>query len=221
MAQSNSIALALDSQFNISPQITALILLFLVGFILLGGIKRIAEVSEKLVPAMIVLYVTAALVIIFLQWEQIPAIFSLIIDSAFQPTSALGGVAGYSVQQAIQLGVSRGVLSNESGTGSCAIPAAAAQGKESVPQALIAMMGSFIDTILVCSMTAFIILSAGQFAGTDLTSVALTKASFAQGLGQNFGSIIVSICSVVFGFSTIIAFAYYSEQGFRFLFSER
>lgn len=218
MAQSNSIALALESEFGVPNGVTAIVLFIIVGVILLGGIKRIAEVSEKLVPAMIFLYVGSALVVVILKYEMIPQIFSLIIESAFQPRAALGGMAGYGVKEAIQLGVSRGVLSNEAGTGSCAVPAAAAQGKEAVPQALIAMMGSFIDTIIVCSMTAFIIISSGLYTEPGLTSVALTKSSFALGLGNNIGAILVSISSVIFGFSTILAFAYYSEQGFKFLF---
>lgn len=221
MAQSNSIALALESQFSVSPLITATVVVVLVGIILLGGIKRIAQVSEKLVPAMILLYVGASITIVFTKWEMIPEVFGLILSSAFQGEAALGGAAGYSVRSAMQLGVSRGVLSNESGLGTCAIPAAAAQGRESVPQAIIAMMGSFIDTIIVCSMTAFIIISSGHFIDSDLTSVALTKTAFAEGLGDQIGAILVSVCSIVFGFSTIIAFAYYSEQGFHYIFPNK
>lgn len=218
MAQSNSIALALSSQFSVPPILTALILLALIAFILFGGIKRIANVSEKMVPLMILAYVSAALLAVIFNADKIPAIFSLIIESALSGEAALGGVAGHTVKQAMQLGVSRGVLSNESGLGSVAIPAAAAQGKEAVPQALIAMMGSFIDTIIVCSMTGFIILSSGVYGNPDVASVAITKTAFEWGLGSAIGAYLVSICSIIFGFSTILAYAYFSEQGFHYLF---
>ena len=167
---------------------------------------------------MILAYVSAALLAVIFNADKIPAIFSLIIESALSGEAALGGVAGHTVKQAMQLGVSRGVLSNESGLGSVAIPAAAAQGKEAVPQALIAMMGSFIDTIIVCSMTGFIILSSGVYGNPDVASVAITKTAFEWGLGSEIGAYLVSICSIIFGFSTILAYAYFSEQGFHYLF---
>ena len=221
MAQSNSIALALHSEFGVDKYVTAFVLFISIGFILFGGLKRIAKVSENLVPIMIFVYVGLALYTVILNFSFIPEVFSLILQEAFRFESAAGGAMGYSIKSALQLGVSRGVLSNEAGTGSAAIPAAVAKGKEDVPQALIAMLGNFIDTIIVCSMTGFIIVLGGLYESSELTSVALTKSSFALGLGNSVSSIAVSLCSIVFGFSTILAFAYFSEQGFRYLFPNR
>jgi AGCS family alanine or glycine:cation symporter len=221
MAQSNSIALALQSEFGVSKYISACVLFLLIAFILFGGLKRIARVSETLVPVMIFVYVGLAIFTVLSNFSAIPEVFSLILEEAFRFESAAGGAMGYSIKSALQLGVSRGVLSNEAGTGSAAIPAAVAKGKEDVPQALIAMLGNFIDTIVVCSMTGFIIVLGGLYENSDLTSVALTKSSFALGLGSSLSSVAVSLCSVIFGFSTILAFAYFSEQGFRYLFPNK
>lgn len=217
MAQSNSIALALKSNFGLDFGWTSALVFIIAALILIGGIKRIASFSDKLVPAMIVLYVGTALIILISNIGLIPEILSTIIDAAFSGESMAGGVAGHTVKEALRYGVARGTLSSESGIGSCSMPAAAAKGNESVAQGLVAMMGTFIDTILVCSMTTIVILSSGQHT-SGLDSVALTKTAFSIGLGSDAGGWIVSISSAIFGLTTLIGWAYIGEQGFRYLY---
>jgi len=217
MAQSNSIALALNSDFGVDFSVTGILLFVLLSLILIGGVKRIAVVAEKLVPAMIVLYMGAGLTIILMNLPLIPEVFSIVIESAFNPQAAGGGFVGLTIREALRYGVARGTLSNESGIGSCSMPAAAAKGNEAAAQGLVAMMGTFIDTILVCTMTTFVILSSGVSLDGTLDSVALTKTAFGNNLGASGGTII-SICSAVFGFTTLIGWAYFGEQGFRYLY---
>ncbi len=219
MAQSNSIALALNSDFGINFFITGFTLAFLCGIVLIGGVTRIAEVSDKLVPSMIILYMGAALYVIIVNIRMIPEVFITVIQCAFTTEAVAGGVIGHTVKEAMRYGISRGTLSNESGIGSCSIPAAAARGREAGAQGLVAMMGTFIDTIIVCSMTTFVILSS-ELHATDITSTELTKSAFASGLGLEWGGYMVSVASFLFGFTTLIGWSYYGEQGARFLFGQ-
>ncbi len=222
MAQSNSIALSLHSDFNINFFLTGTVLALLCGIVLIGGVTRIAEVSDKLVPSMIVLYMGASLYVIFVNYVRIPDIFMVVFYSAFQPEAVAGGFIGHTVKDAMRYGISRGTLSNESGVGSCSIPAAAAKGRECSAQGLVAMMGTFIDTIIVCSMTTFVILAADLHPHADgLTSTKLTKSAFAVGLGMDWGGYMVSIASFLFGFTTLIGWSYYGEQGARYLFGQK
>lgn len=218
MAQSNSIALALDSNFGVDIGYTGVAVFILVALILIGGIRRIGNISDKLVPAMIILYVGTALVIIIMNIHLLPDVFGSIFEAAFRFEAVGGGVAGHLIKDAMRYGVARGTLSSESGIGSCSMPAAAAKGNEEVAQGMVAMMGTFIDTILVCSMTTFVIVESGLHLSTNLDSVALTKTAFASGLGSSSGGTIVSICSAIFGFTTLIGWAYIGEQGFRYFF---
>lgn len=218
MAQSNSIALALKTTFNFSYMITGSVLAVLVFFVLSGGLKRIASLTDKLVPFMIGFYLLAGLAVVAINYEQIPNVFMLIIKSAFKTESIAGGVIGHTIKEALRFGVSRGVLSNESGTGSCAIPAAVAQSKDNASQGLVAMMGTFIDTIIVCSITAFVIISSGEYVDSNVTSVALTNNAFSSALGDTLGTFCVNFSAVIFGFSTLIAYSYFVEQGVRYLF---
>jgi len=222
MAQSNSIALALKSDFGINFFVTGGLLAVMCGIVLIGGVKRIAEVSDKLVPTMIVAYMGAAIYIIIANYAVIPEVVMIILQSAFAPEAMAGGIIGHTVKDAMRFGISRGTLSNESGIGSCSIPAAAAKGNEAGAQGMVAMMGTFIDTIIVCSMTTFVILSSDLHPGvTGLTSTALTKSAFAVHFGADWGGYIVSICSFLFGFTTLIGWSYYGEQGARYLFGQR
>ncbi|MBX7150410.1 sodium:alanine symporter family protein [bacterium] len=222
MAQSNSIALSLNSDFNLNFFVTGIVLALLCGVVLIGGVTRIAEVSDKLVPLMIVLYIVASLYVIIINFAQIPDVFIVVLQSAFAPEAMAGGIIGHTVKDAMRYGISRGTLSNESGIGSCSIPAAAAKGNESAAQGLVAMMGTFIDTIIVCSMTAFVILSSDLHPNpVGLTSTQLTKSAFAVGLGSDWGGYMVSICSFLFGFTTLIGWSYYGEQGARYLFGQK
>jgi len=224
MAQSNTVARtaveAMRTLAGISMPlwVPGLLIAVLVGLVLLGGLKRIAHTAEAIVPLMLVVYVATALVYIVLNAAQLPAVFGLIFQEAFTPTAAIGGFAGASVAQAIAAGVSRGVLSNEAGLGSAPIAHGVANVRHPVEQGMVGIFEVFIDTIIVCSMTAFIILSSGlwtdpayQKASGDLTAAAMsTTIPFAAG--------IVALSSFLFGFSTLIAWYYYGEKCFEYLF---
>ncbi len=218
MAQSNSIALALNSDFSIPFIWTGIGLAILVGLVIIGGVKRIAAVAEKLVPGMIVLYMGAGIYVILTNVFIIPDIIMVVLQSAFTNEAMVGGFLGHTVKEGIRYGIARGTLSNESGIGSCSIPAAASKGNESAAQGMVAMMGTFIDTIIVCSMTTFVILASNLHPSTTgLTSTALTKSAFAVGLGSNLGGWVVSMSSLLFGYTTLIGWSYYGEQGARYL----
>jgi AGCS family alanine or glycine:cation symporter len=218
MAQSNSISLALKSDFGIPFFVTGIGLAILTGLVIIGGIKRIAAVAERLVPGMIVLYMGAGLYVILSNFTNIPAIFMIVMESALTDEAMVGGFLGHTVKEAIRYGVARGTLSNESGIGSCSIPAAAAKGNEAAAQGMVAMMGTFIDTIIVCTMTTFVILNSNLHPHvTGLTSTELTKSAFAVGLGTDLGGWIVSMSSFLFGYTTLIGWSYYGEQGAKYL----
>ena len=222
MAQSNSIALALKSDFDTPFIWTGLSLAFLVSLVIIGGVKRIAVVAERLVPAMIVLYMGAGIYVVMTHLSIVPSILGVVVQSALTNEAIVGGFLGHTVKEAIRYGIARGTLSNESGIGSCSIPAAAAKGNESTAQGLVAMMGTFIDTIVVCSMTTFVILASDLHPhSTGLTSTELTKSAFAAGLGTDLGGWIVSFSSLLFGYTTLIGWSYYGEQGARYLWGVR
>jgi alanine or glycine:cation symporter, AGCS family len=227
MAQSNTVARTFVEAVRtiggveVPLWVPGILITVSVGLVLLGGIKRIAAVAERLVPAMIVLYVGTALVYIAINAAQLPHVFALIFQEAFTPTAAIGGFAGASVAQAIAAGVSRGVLSNEAGLGSAPIAHGIANVKHPAEQGIVGIFEVFTDTILVCSMTAFIILSSGlwtdpayQAASGDLTAAALSTTI-------PFASAIVAICSFLFGFSTLIGWYYYGEKCFEFIFGSK
>ncbi|MBM4169665.1 MAG: alanine:cation symporter family protein [Ignavibacteria bacterium] len=224
MAQSNSIALALHSDFSVPFIWTGLGLAIIVGLVIIGGVKRIAAVAERLVPGMIVLYMGAGIYVIITNIVVVPDMLMVVLGSALTNEAIVGGFLGHTVKEAIRYGVARGTLSNESGIGSCSIPAAAAKGNESAAQGLVAMMGTFIDTIIVCSMTTFVILSSGLLhpeATEKLTSTQLTKSAFAVGLGADLGGWIVSLSSLLFGYTTLIGWSYYGEQGAKYMWGTR
>ena len=224
MAQSNTVARtfveAAQSVFNLDVPLwfPGILITTAVGLVLIGGIKRIAAVAEKLVPSMIVLYLAVAAIYILLNVAEVPATLALIISRAFSPSAAVGGFVGASVAQALAAGISRGVLSNEAGLGSAPIAHGVANVKHPSEQGLVGIFEVFVDTILVCSMTAFIILSSGlwtdpsyQQASGDLTAAALSTSI-------PFASLMVAVCSFLFGFSTLIGWCYYGEKCFEFLF---
>jgi len=228
MFQSQQIALAAEQQFGIRPWIMGLIISVSVGLVILGGIKRIGAVAERLVPTMIVFYFLGALVVIITNIEEVPAAIALIFKSAFSPRAAFGGAIGIGIQQAVRYGVARGVLSNESGLGSAAIAHGAARTRYPVVQGSIAMMGTFIDTIIVCSLTAITIVVSGAYkqaiflAGSDgLGDSNLTVHAFNVGMPSavaDWGGVIVVFASLVFGFTTLIGWSYYGQICFEYLF---
>ncbi len=229
MMQSNSMALAFKTQFGVPTLLSAVVITFLVGLVILGGIKRIGAVAEKLVPMMIFFYFLGAMVILIVKINLIPAAFMLVIKSAFSIKAAGGALIGTSIQKAISLGVRRGVLSNEAGLGSAAIAQSAARSPDPVYNGLLAMTGTFIDSIFVNSLTTFTIIVTGVWkltpaAGVALgqggiTSTALTVTAFNEVIP--YGGIIIAFASFLFGYSTLIAWAYYGEQCFEYIWGIR
>ena len=215
MMQSNSLALALNSQFHIPFWLTGAVITMLVGLVIIGGIKRIGAVAERLVPTMVILYIMGALFVIFYNYKLIPYAVVLIFKSAFTGQAAIGGFIGAAVRDTIRRGVSRGLLSNEAGLGSAAIAHGAARAKDPICQGSIAMVGTFIDTIVVCSMTALVIIVSGQW-NSGLDSTALTVSAFNTAIP--FGGAIVALGSALFGFTTLIGWYYYGEQCLEYLF---
>ncbi len=221
LVQSNSVALVFKSNFPIiRPWMAGLFLFIATSLVLIGGIKTIGRTAAVVVPFMIIIYVTGALVVLLINIRSLPDMFVLVISSAFTPTAAAGGFAGAAVSQAIRMGVARGVFSNESGLGSAPIAAAAAQTKNPVNQALVSMTQTFIDTILVCSLTGFVILSTGAWK-TGLTSADLTAAAFNMALPWRLGGIIVSFSLVFFAYSTVLGWSYYGEKSLEYILGER
>ncbi|MFC1482835.1 alanine/glycine:cation symporter family protein [Candidatus Margulisiibacteriota bacterium] len=216
MVQSNSVAHALSTTFSISPRITGIVLTLLVAGVIVGGIKSIARTVSVLVPIMIVFYMGGALIIICKYYAQIPNVFSLIFTTAFTGHAAIGGFTGAILKMTIQKGISRGIFSNESGMGSAPIAAAAAKTTEPVRQALVSMTQTFIDTIIVCSMTGFVILLTGAWV-TGKTGAELTTIAFSRGLPGEWGVYIVTIGITLFAFSTLIGWNYYGEKAIEYL----
>lgn len=257
MMQSNSMALAFRTQFNVPTLVSAVVITILVGLVIIGGIKRIGAVAERLVPAMIVFYFLGALMIILWRFTDIPAAFALIFKSAFSLQAAGGALIGTSVQQAISLGVRRGVLSNEAGMGSAAIAQAAAKSPDPTYNGLIAMTGVFIDTIVVNTLTTLSIVLTGLWRLTpaagvrlrtpdqpfDLSGVPQGAMETAQQWGINlaetggltsteltaeaFNTIVplggmgIAVASLVYGYTTLIGWAYYGERCMEYIFGIR
>ncbi len=217
--QANSVAHAMQTQFSIPVWLTGLVLLVLTAAVVLGGIKRIAQVAGKLVPIMAIAYFLAGLVVLFSHFTDLPAAFALIMDSAFNPVAATGGFAGATMIMAIQWGVARGIFSNEAGLGSAPIAHAAAKTDDPVRQGKIAMLGTFIDTIIVCSITGLAIVLTGVWS-SGVKGAALTMAAFDQVLPET-GGMIVSLAQAVFAFTTILGWSVYGERCVEFLFGIR
>ena len=217
--QVNSITESIQNTAQVDPAITALILSIFVGIAVFGGLKSISKVSTAVVPFMAIVYILGTLIVIFFNIEKIPATLALIFTSAFSPVAAVGGFAGATIRTAIQNGVARGVFSNESGLGSAPIAAAAAKTNEPVEQGLISMTGTFIDTLIICTLTGLTILVTGVWSG-DLNGVALTQSAFST-IFSHFGSVLLTIFLVLFAFTTILGWNYYGERCFEFLFGVR
>lgn len=215
MVQSNSVADVMLETFGVSKLVTAIILSLLAGAVILGGIVRIAHVAGKLVPFMAITYILAGLIILLVHAGEIPAALGLILESAFTGHAAAGGFAGAAIWVAIQQGVARGVFSNEAGLGSAPIAHAAAQTNDPVRQGVIGMLGTFIDTLCVCTITGLVIIVTGVWTSGD-TGAPLTAAAFAHTLP--FGQEVVSIGQAVFAFTTILGWSVYGEKCVEYLF---
>ena len=219
MVQTNSIAQALQSDFSIPESITGLVVAVLVAAVILGGIERIAAVAEKLVPVMAVMYILAGVIVLVLHAGAIPGAIGLIFSHAFTPVAATGGFAGAAVWAAIRFGVARGIFSNEAGLGSAPIAHAAAQTKGPVSQGLVAMLGTFIDTIIVCSITGLAIVATGAWTSGD-TGAELTATAFEAGM-PGLGGYAVAIALSIFAFTTILGWSYYCERSLEYLFGTK
>jgi AGCS family alanine or glycine:cation symporter len=219
MVQANSVADAVESQFQIPLWQTGVVLTVLTAAVILGGIGRIASIASKLVPAMAIAYMAGALFVIISHIEQVPSALLLIISSAFNETAAVGGFAGAAVWAAIRFGVARGIFSNEAGLGSAPIAHAAAKTNDPVQQGMVAMLGTFIDTLVVCTMTALVIILSGVWSSGE-TGAALSTLAFNTAI-PGWGGFIVVFGLVVFAFTTILGWSYYGERCAEFLFGTK
>ena len=213
--QSNSVASVIESNFAVPTWLTGIVLLVLTGAVILGGIKRIGAVAGKLVPFMAITYIVCGLLVLIVNVANIPEAIGLIFKYAFTPSAELGGFAGASVWMAIRFGVARGVFSNEAGLGSAPIAHAAAATKGPVNQGLVAMLGTFIDTIIVCSITGLAIISSGAWTSGE-NGAALTSLAFENSL-PGVGGYMVAIVLAIFAFTTILGWSFYSEKCVEFL----
>ena len=215
MVQSNSVSTALHSTFGVPMWVTGLVCAVLTGAVILGGIKRIGAVAEKFIPFMCIAYVLCVGVVLAVYFDQIPAAFATIFEHAFTPTAATGGFAGAGVLMGIRMGVARGIFSNEAGLGTAGIAQAAGASKDPVFSGIVGMMGTFIDTIIVCTMTALAIVVTGVWEG-GANGAVLSAQSFEAAL-PGVGKYVLTICLTVFAFTTILGWAYYGEKCWTYL----
>ncbi|MEQ8268483.1 MAG: sodium:alanine symporter family protein [Parvibaculum sp.] len=213
--QANSVAHALDESFGVPVLVSGLVMMVAVGLVLIGGIRRIAEVASALVPAMIVLYLGTGLVVLAINYAAIPDAFALVIHHAFTPAAAEGGFAGAAVLVAIRMGFARGMFSNEAGLGSAAIAHAAAKTDDPIQQGLVGMVGVFIDTLIVCTVTGLVIITSGLWT-SGANGAGLTSAAF--GATLPWGAAIVAVSLALFAFTTLLGWSYYGERAVEFLF---
>ena len=219
MVQANSIAFAFDFAFGFKPWVVGAVIALIAAFIFIGGIRRIASTTEKIVPLMAILYLVGGFIVLFSFYDQLLPAFKMIFVGAFDPSAATGGVIGASVKEAIRYGVARGLFSNEAGMGSTPHAHAVAKVDHPAKQGLVAIMGVFFDTFIVLNMTALVILTTGVLDGKT-TGIALTQHAFQVGLGSvGFG--FVAVCLFFFAFSTIIGWYFFAEQNVKYLFGTR
>lgn len=224
LVQVNSIAEAINSTWTLNPWITGVILAIMTGTVILGGVKSIGHVAGVLVPVMALFYLTAGLIIILLNIDKLPEAFQLILHSAFNGQAAVGGFAGSTILMAVQMGVSRSIFSNEAGLGISSMAAAAARTDSPGRQALITMTGALISTVIVCSITGFVLAVTnvqGQSAASGKVLSGATMAIAAFNTTLPGGNYIVAVGLILFAFTTVIAWAYYGEKCFEYLFGEK
>ncbi|KGX83517.1 alanine glycine permease [Pontibacillus marinus BH030004 = DSM 16465] len=223
MVQSNAITVAMNQTLNAdSFGVRFLIgsfVAFFVGLILFGGIQRIANFAGNIVPVMALLYIIGSVIIVVLYWDQLLPTLSLIVNAAINPNAAAGGVLGATVKEAVRYGIARGLFSNEAGMGSTPHAHAVAKVKHPAEQGLVAMVGVFIDTVIICTLTALVVIMTDAHK-TDLEASAITQEGFARGLGE-FGIPFIAVCLLFFAFTTILGWAYFGEVNVRFLFGEK
>ncbi len=218
MVQANSISTLVKESFHVPVWLTGLVLMFLTAIVILGGIKSIARVCEKLVPFMAIFYVLGCFILLCLSWKTIPQTVSLIWTSAFSGQAAVGGFLGAGMREAMRFGIARGLFSNESGLGSAPIVAAAAQTKNPVRQALVSSTGTFWDTVIVCAMTGLVLVNSGEWV-KGLNGTSLTKAAFSDFPG--IGPVLLTVGLLTFVFSTILGWSYYGEKAVEYLYGTK
>lgn len=219
MLQANSISTSLEASFDINPLYTGIVISIVVGLVIMGGITRITKVTEKLVPFMAIFYIIGGLFVLVLNAKTIPHTMALIFEQAFSFKAAGSGIMGYVIAQAMRYGFARGVFSNEAGLGSAPIAHAVSDATNPVKQGLWGIFEVFIDTIIICTLTALVILTSGLTESTDLTGAPLTSAAFSQHLGD-FGGMFISLSIILFALSTILGWSYYGERCIKYLVGE-
>jgi AGCS family alanine or glycine:cation symporter len=220
MVQANSVAGALNASFGVSPMVTGLVMMLLTAVVILGGIKRIGQFTEYLVPFMAILYLVGGLTIVAMHAGDIPRILGQVFDGAFSGTAATGGFAGSTIMMAMRYGIARGLFSNEAGLGSAPIVHAAAVTDHPIRQAMYGIFEVFVDTILICTTTAFVILLTGTW-DQGLSGAALSAKAFETGLPGTWGSLIVTSGVMLFAYSTLVGWSYYGETGAVYLFGAK
>jgi len=218
MVQANSISGLMKETLNLSPWITGAIITVITASVILGGVRSIARVCEKLVPFMVIFYVVGCFFLLAIRWETIPETIKLIFSSAFTGQAAVGGFLGAGMREAVRYGVARGLFSNESGMGSAPIVAAAAQTKTPVRQALVSATGTFWDTVVVCAMTGLVLVNSGHWM-QGLNGASLSKAAFAD--LAFVGPLILTVGLFTFVFSTILGWSYYGEKAVEYLWGHK
>ncbi len=213
--QANSMADALHVAFGLPTWATGLIVMVLIGLVVIGGIRRIGRVAAMLVPFMSIAYIVAALIVVAINIKAVPAAFSLIFTYAFNPIAATGGFAGAAVMAAIRFGVARGIFSNEAGLGTAGIAQAAGTTRNPVRSGLIGMLGTFIDTLIICTLTGLAIITSGLWS-SGANGAALSSAAFEAAM-PGVGNYVIAISLAIFAFTTILGWSYYSERCWEFL----
>ena len=219
MVQSNSIGDAFHNAFGMSHLAVGIVVALIAAFIFLGGVQRIAAVTEKIVPIMAAFYIVGCVVILVMNYKALPNAFTQIFVLAFNPQAMAGGVAGVTVQQAMRFGVARGLFSNEAGMGSTPHAHALAKVNHPREQGAVAILGVFIDTFVVLTLTGLVLITSGLIP-KGLTGTALTQAAFSQAFG-GFGPVFIAICMFFFAFSTIIGWYFFGQSNFKALFGEK
>ncbi|MCB0411889.1 MAG: sodium:alanine symporter family protein [Bdellovibrionales bacterium] len=219
MFQTNQVASILDSAFGVPRLASGIILAILTAVVIIGGIKRIGKVTSILVPLMGGIYVAGALIVIGMNFGKIPSMFMAILHDAFTGTAAFGGVAGIAIKEVLVQGVRRACFSNEAGLGSSPIAHSAATTKEPVREGVVALLEPFVDTVVICTMTALVILLSGAW-GEQLNGVDLTAKAFDSAI-PGFGAFFVPVAVFLFAYSTLLSWSYYGEQAVSYLFGDR
>lgn len=220
MAQANSISDALNTSYGVNFKITGIITALLVGLVIVGGIKRIGKVAEMVIPLISVVFVMFCLVILLFNIKNIPTVFKNIFSSAFGLSATCGGISGVLVKQAVSIGVKRGVFSNEAGLGSSVMAHSTADVKEPVVQGMWGVVEVFIDTMVVCTLTALVILSTGVDSTTSCNGSALVIKAFEKNLGCVGGNF-VTISIIIYAFATLVGWSYFGEKAFEYLFKDK